>query len=87
MKQIAGELPQWQVVAKQLNMGHEEIEDIVKNHKTAEEQRITFLSKWIARDGKAATYKKLSEVLVELKEPGAAEKIQEIALQHKWKKR
>ena len=73
-------------MAKQLGMGHEEIEDIVKNHRAAEEQKITFLSKWIARDGMAATYKKLSEVLVELKEPGTAEKIQEIAL-HKWKKR
>lgn len=80
IKRIADDLPQWQIVAKNLDMGHQVIEDIENNHKAAPiEQRMSFLWKWIAMDGNAAIYEKLSELLMELGEQGAAERIREIA--------
>ena len=77
---IAGDLPQWQLVASNLGMGQLDIEDIENNNKGAPaDQRKTFLRKWIRKNGNAATYEKLSEVLERLDEQGAAEKIRGIA--------
>eukprot|EP00731_Ephydatia_muelleri_P016677 Em0009g1101a len=75
---IAGELPQWQIVASNLGMGQLDIEDIENNNTAPADQRKSFLRRWIRRDGKAATYERLSEVLESLGEQGAAEKIREI---------
>eukprot|EP00731_Ephydatia_muelleri_P003346 Em0001g3346a len=72
---IAGELPQWQTVASNFGMGQLDIEDIENNNRTRADQRKAFLRQWIGRDGSAATYTKLSEVLKMLGEQGAAEKI------------
>ena len=75
---IAGELPQWQRVASNLGIEWLDIDDIENNNRTPAEQRKAFLRKWIWRDGSAATYERLSEVLGRLDEKGAAEKIRGI---------
>ena len=72
IKRIAGDLPQWQIVAKSLGIGYQDIEDIENNYTAPADQRMSFLSKWIWKDGAAATYEKLSEVLERLGEQGAA---------------
>ena len=59
-------------------MGQLDIEDIENNNTAPADQRKSFLRRWIRRDGKAATYERLSEVLESLGEQGAAEKIREI---------
>ena len=79
IEQIAEELQQWQIVASNLGFGQMGIEVIETNHRRPADQRMAFLRKWIARDGNAATYEKLSEVLERLGEQGAAEKILKIA--------
>ena len=77
--QIAEELQQWQIVASNLGFGQKGIEDIETDHRRPADQRMAFLRKWIARDGNAATYEKLSEVLEGLGKQGAAERILQIA--------
>ena len=76
---IAGELPHWQTMASNLDMGQLDIEEIENNNRTPADQRMSFLRKWIWKNGNAATYEKLSEVLERLGEQGAAEKIRGIA--------
>ena len=66
-------------MAKSLGIGYQDIEN---NYTAPADQRMSFLSKWIWKDGAAATYEKLSEVLERLGELGAAERIHEIG----WKK-
>ena len=75
---VAGELSHWQTMAKNLGMGSEEITDIENNGRGEAERRKSFLRKWIERDGSAATYEKLCEVLKILNQPGAAERISDI---------
>ena len=76
---VAGELPEWQSVADKLGMGYQYISDIEKNHRDEESRRKAFLRMWIARDGSAATYKKLCDALISLNLQGAAERISNIA--------
>ena len=76
---IAGDLPHWQTVASNLGMGQLDIEDIENINRAPADQRKSFLIKWIWKNGNAATYEKLSEVLERLGEQGAAEKIRGIA--------
>ena len=76
---VAGELPDWQIVAENLCMGTEDISDIEKNHTGDADKRTAFLRKWITRDGSEATYGKLCDVLKKLKKQGAAEKISAFA--------
>ena len=76
---IAGNLPQWQIVASNLGMGQQDIKEIETINLGAHaDQRKSFLRKWIRRDGAAATYEKLNEVLERLEEQGAAENILDI---------
>ena len=75
---VAGSLPNWQLVAKKLGFGGEDIEDIETSHRAPADQRKAFVRKWIWKNGKAATYGKLCTALEELDEQGAAEKIREI---------
>ena len=65
-------------MASNLGMGQLDIEDIENNNRAPADQRKSFLRKWIGKDGSAATYERLSEVLRRLGEQGAAEKIREI---------
>ena len=76
---IAGDLPQWQTVASILGMGQLDIENIETNNRAPADQRKSFLRKWIWKNENAATYEKLSKVLVRLGEHGAAERIRGIA--------
>ena len=66
------------MVAEKLDMGHQDIQDIETRHRADVDQRMAFLRNWIFRDGDAATYEKLSEVLEMLGERGAAKKIRDI---------
>ena len=75
INRVAGELPNWQSVAKKLGMGSQEITDIEDNQTNEANRRRAFLRKWITRDGSAATYEKLCDVLKTLNEQGAAEAI------------
>ena len=76
---VAGELSEWQSVAAKLGMGSQYITDIETNHRDEESRRKAFLRMWIARDGSAATYKKLCDALISLNLKGAAERISNIA--------
>ena len=76
---VAGELPDWQIVMYNLGFGSQNITDIETDHRDKASQRIAFLSKWIARDGSEATYKKLCDALISLNRKGAAERISNIA--------
>ena len=61
-------------------MGQLDIDDIEDNNRAPAEQRKSFLRKWIWKDGSAATYERLSEVLKMLGEQGAAERIRKIEI-------
>ena len=76
---VAEELPEWQSVADILGFGFQCITDIEKNHRDEESRRKAFLRMWIARDGSAATYKKLCDALISLNKKRAAERISNIA--------
>ena len=71
-------MPQWQIVASNLGMGQQDIKDIEVDNRAPADQRISFLRKWIWKDGAAATYEKLIMVLEMLGEHGEAEKIRDI---------
>ena len=75
---MAGNLPQWQNVARKLGFGEQEIGYIETNSGSSEDQRKAFLRKWIGKNGISATYEKLCTALLQLGEYGAAEKIGEI---------
>ena len=75
---VAGSLSNWQIVAKELGFGGEDIEDIETSHRAPADQRKAFLRKWIWKNGSKATYEKLCTALEELGEHGAAESIGEL---------
>ena len=62
-------------VASRLGFGSQDIKDIVRVNGANAEGRSAFLREWIHRDGSAATYEKLFEVLENLDKNGAAERI------------
>ena len=72
---VAGILPNWQLVAKKLGFGEQDIEDIEKSHRATADQRVAFVRNWIMKNGSKATYEKLCTALKELGEHGAAESI------------
>ena len=74
---MAGIVPNWQIVAKKLGFGEQDIEDIETSHRASADQRKAFLRKWIWKNGTKATYEKLCTALEELGEHGAAESIRE----------
>ena len=79
MDRVAGELSDWQTVASSLGFGFQDVKDIETKHIANKDRRRAFLREWIYRDGSKATYEKLCEVLKNLHENGAAEKIRNIA--------
>ena len=76
---IAGNLPSWQEVGTKLGIGREDIRDIESTYRDPQEWRRAVLRKWIWKNGTAATYRVLYNVLLGLCDRGAAEKIAEIA--------
>ncbi|KAL5490787.1 hypothetical protein EMCRGX_G015971 [Ephydatia muelleri] len=84
IRKVAGELPVWQTVAKNLDFGRNIIDDIEIKHINNEDRCRAFLREWIHRDGSKATYEKLCEVLEKLEEPGAVEIIKNIAGKKKF---
>lgn len=77
---IAGDLEDWQDVAKELGFGSVVIGEIEGNNKGVAQAK-AFLRKWIANEGTNATYGKLSEVLMKLERQGAAEAMIRIAFE------
>ena len=63
------------IVASQLGIPQEEINDIENKYHASAQQREAVLRKWITKNGGAATYRVLYDVLMELGERGAAERI------------
>ena len=80
MSKVAGCLAQHFIVAKNIRIPQEDIKDIEKNYPhVLAQQRDAVLRKWRDKEGGAATYKVLYDVLMELGEKGAAEEILDIA--------
>ena len=75
---IASNLPHWQVLARKMGFGTQDIDDIDQRRPQAE-NRIVFLRKWIEKNGTRATYVKLCTALEEIGEHGAADTIHAIA--------
>ena len=75
ISRVAGILPNWQIVAKKLGFGEQDIEDIETSNQATADQRKAFVRKWIRKNGTKATYGKLCTALEELGEHGAAESI------------
>lgn len=77
---IAGNLPSWQEVGTKLGIGTEAIRDIENKYRDPQEWRKAVLREWIWKNGAAATYSVMYNVLLDLHERGAAGKIAEIAV-------
>ena len=75
---IAKFLPKWKVVAKLLGLEGEIVKDIENRYPNGEDQRYEALMKWIEKNGPQATYEKLHNVLQEMEEGEAAEKVKEL---------
>ena len=67
------------IVAHMVGILQEEINDIENTYHVPAQQREAVLRKWINKNGGAATYKVLYDVLMELGERGAAERMLDIA--------
>ena len=75
---IATFLPKWKVVAKLLGLEGQIISDIEGRYRNPEDQRSEALMRWVGRAGPRATYKMLYNVLCDLEENDAAEKVKEL---------
>ena len=82
ISKVAGSLPDWEQVAKELGFGDQNIKDIEDKHRQPEERRKAFLREWIRKEGSKATYEKLCTALENLHEQGAADEIRKIASKH-----
>ena len=54
ISRVAGILPNWQIVAKKLGFGEQDIEDIETKHQAPAEQRKAFVRNWIRKNGTRA---------------------------------
>ena len=72
---VASNLPDWELVAKELGFGEQEITEMKDKRISKVEETKRFLRRWTSRDGSKATYTKLYEVLISLHQQGAAEEI------------
>ena len=63
---ISRYLSQWKLLALKLKLSSADIEDIERDNKKAEEQRVSFLGKWKQKRSYKATYKALVESLLSI---------------------
>ena len=63
------------VVAGLLGIPPAEVGDIEERHRDPAKQREAILRKWINKEGNAATFRVLYDVLMQLEEKGSAERI------------
>ena len=75
---IAKFLPKWKAVSKLLGVESEIVKDIEDRYGNGEERRTEALMKWVGKEGPRATYRKLYDVLIEMEEGEAAEKVKEL---------
>ena len=75
---IATFLPKWKVVAKLLGLEGQIIRDIEDRYPNGEDQRSEALTKWVGMKGLQATYRKIYDILCELEEVEAADKVKEL---------
>ena len=78
LAEIAKFLPKWKVVAKRLGLEGEMVRDIEDRYRDGEDQRLEALMKWVGKDGPQATYGKIYDVLRDMEEGEAAEKVEEL---------
>ncbi|KAL5502105.1 hypothetical protein EMCRGX_G008827 [Ephydatia muelleri] len=78
LAEIAKFLPKWKVVAKLLGLEGEMVRDIEDRYRDGEDQRLEALMKWVGKDGPQATYGKIYDVLRDIEEGEAAEKVEEL---------
>ena len=71
-------LPKWKVVAKLLGLEGQIIRDIEDGYPNGEDQRSEALMKWVGMKGPQATYRKIYDILCDLEEMEAAEKVKEL---------
>ena len=76
---IATFLPKWKVVAKLLGLEGQIIRDIEDGYPNGEDQRSEALMKWVGMKGPQATYRKIYDILCDLEEMEAAEKVKKLA--------
>ena len=75
---IARLLPMWKNVVELLGLETQLVADIDGRYTDPEEQRSEALTRWVAKEGSKATYKKIYDVLCDLQHKEAAEKVQEL---------
>ena len=75
---IAEFLPRWKFVGRQLGLSEQQLDDLKAQYPDPAETRGEMLAKWVAISGPQATYKKLYDILVELDEGDAAEKVRRL---------
>ena len=78
ISKVAKFLPKWKIIARQLGLERQQVADIDGQYHDAEEKRYEALTRWVRREGSQATYKKLYDVLCDMEEMEAAEKVAEI---------
>ena len=75
---IAEFLPRWKFVGRQLGLSEQQLDDLKAQYPEPKEMRGEMLAKWVATSGPRATYRKLYDILVELEEGDAAEKVRRL---------
>ena len=63
---ISRYLSKWKLLAPKLKLSSADIEDIEKDNRKAEEQRVSFLDKWKQKRSYEATYRALVESLLSI---------------------
>ena len=63
---ISRYLSRWKLLAPKLKLSSADIEDIEKDNRKAEEQRVSFLDKWKQKRSYEATYRALVESLLSI---------------------
>ena len=79
MAMVSGHLSHHVIVAGELGIPPAEIDDIEGRYCANTERREAVLRRWINKEGNAATYRALYDVLMRLHEKGSAEKILDIS--------
>eukprot|EP00731_Ephydatia_muelleri_P005923 Em0003g171a len=78
LAKIAKFIPKWKAVTMRLGLEGEMVKYIEDRYRDGEDQRLEALMKWVGKDGPQATYGKIYDVLRDMEEGEAAEKVKEL---------